>query len=723
MQEEGETIDNFVTRLREKAASCEYGSLRDELIRDKIVLGITSESTRRRLLREHDLNLQAAIVICRTAELTDKHMRAMEQDKQTDSINAASKQQPSLKNHQLQHKNHLRNSPGSTLTSCKYCGNVHIREKGQCPAYGKSCRACGRLNHFAGVCLSSKREARNLHTLEHRSDLEDAHLLSTDVVYTKECIGAVQSKGQKWFVNLILHNICQPCQLDSGATCNVMGLKDKMKLAPRAPLQPSGTKLKLYSGELMESLGRFQTECCIRGHMHKLEFEIVGADQKPLLSGSTCEHLGLMQFTIPVELHNVDNLSAKSLTRPLTKQQILKVYSDVFDGPIISVPGEVHFELDPTIPPVQCAPRNVPVAIKPQVKAQLDKYEAEGHLISVSEPTDWISNMVVIRKPEKIRICIDPKFLNMALRRSHYLMPTLDDVLHKLPKARIFTLVDAREAFLQCKLDQKSSYMTTFWTPWGRKRWLKLTFGVSVAPEVYQRKQHELLCGLDGIEPIADDILIVGCGDTDEEAAHDHDEKLLALLDRCREVRLRLSVKKLQFKVQEVHFHGHILSSQGLKAYPDKIGAIVDMPQPSDAKTLQRFIGFVTYLAKFMPHLSEVCEPLRRLLDKDAVWHWLPKHDQTVEKIKQLVTAAPVLKYYDVTKPVTIQSDSSKNGLGCCLLQEEQPVAYVSRALSSAEQNYAQIEKECLSIVFACQRFHHYLYGRIQSQLKQITNH
>lgn len=195
----------------------------------------------------------------------------------------------------------------------------------------------------------------------------------------------------------------------------------------------------------------------------------------------------------------------------------------------------------------------------------------------------------------------------MALKCSHYLMPTRDDILHKLPKARVFTLVDARDAFLQCKLDEKSSYMTTFWTPWGRKRWLKLPFGVSVAPEVYQQKQHELLGSLHGIEPIADDILIVGWANTDEEA--EHDEKLIALLDRCRQVMLRLSVKELQFKVDEVHFHGHILSSQGLKA--DKIKAIVDMPQPADAKAVQRFIGFVTYLAKFLPRLSEVCEPLR----------------------------------------------------------------------------------------------------------------
>uniref|UniRef100_A0A8C4S4R6 Gypsy retrotransposon integrase-like protein 1 n=1 Tax=Erpetoichthys calabaricus TaxID=27687 RepID=A0A8C4S4R6_ERPCA len=185
-------------------------------------------------------------------------------------------------------------------------------------------------------------------------------------------------------------------------------------------------------------------------------------------------------------------------------------------------------------------------------------------------------------------------------------------------------------------------------------------------------------------------------------------------MERCRKVKLRLSVKKLRFKVPEVRFHGHILSSSGLKADPEKVRAIMEMPTPTDAKAVQRFVGFITYLSKFLPHLSEVCEPLRKLLSKDVTWHWLPKHEAAVQEIKKLVTTTPVLRYYDVSKPVAIQSDSSQHGLGCCLMQGGQPIAFASRALTSAEQNYAQIEKECLSIVFACQRFHHYLYGRDQ---------
>uniref|UniRef100_A0A673W9M9 Gypsy retrotransposon integrase-like protein 1 n=1 Tax=Salmo trutta TaxID=8032 RepID=A0A673W9M9_SALTR len=703
-QEDGESIDSFVTRLREKAATCDYGALRDELIRDKLVLGITDEGTRRRLLRERDLTLVLAVETCRAAELTDIRVRSMELERQhMDNVNATFRQP--VRKFPFATANTTANSAADNPNTCRYCGISHGRGKEYCPAYGKICKSCGTANHFARVCMKSKRKEGKVHSIETNTDEGNN---STEDVYASECIGAVRAKGQKWFVTLLLNNKPQQCQLDSGATCNVMSLRDKRRLAPRDKLTQSSTKLKLYSGQFMTSLGLFVTECVLRGQKHTLEFEIVEASQQPLLSGSTCERLGLINFTIPADLNIVDNVQAG----PLSKETLLSKYHDVFNAPVESVPGEVHFELDAAIQPVQCAPRNVPVAMKAATKAQLDKYEADGHMISVTEPTDWISNMVIVKKPDKLRICIDPKHLNRALRRSHYIMPTLEDVLYKLPKARVFTLVDARDAFLQCKLDEPSSYMTTFWTPWGRKRWLKLPFGVSVAPEVYQRKQHELLRGLSGVEPIADDILVVGCGDSDEEAECDHDAKLLALMVRCRQVKLRLSIKKLQFKVPEVRFHGHILSSTGLKADPEKVKAVLEMPHPSDVKAVQRFVGFVTYLAKFLPRLSEVCEPLRRLMDKDTIWHWLPKHDAAVREIKQLVTQTPVLRYYDVSKPVTIQSDSSQYGLGCCLMQEGQPVAFASRALTPTEQNYAQIEKECLSIVFACQRFHHYLYGR-----------
>jgi hypothetical protein len=198
-------------------------------------------------------------------------------------------------------------------------------------------------------------------------------------------------------------------------------------------------------------MGTFETECVIRGRKHKLEFEIVETSQHRILSGSTCEGLGLMQFTVPNGLHIVEHVQHG----PLSREQLLSRYDDVFNRPVESVPVEVHFEVDESITPVQCAPRNVPIAMNVAMKAQLDKYEADGHMISVTEPSDWISNMVVVKKAEGLHrpkasepSTVDPKHLNQALKQSHYIMPTLENVLYKLSKARIFTLVNARDAFL-----------------------------------------------------------------------------------------------------------------------------------------------------------------------------------------------------------------------------------------------------------------------------------
>ena len=307
-QETDEPIDSFITRLRERAASCEYRGLKDEMIRDKLVLGVASENTRRRLLRERDLMLATAVGICRLAELTDTRMKTLESPQlQTDSVNSADRQ-------------YGRRGPqdrrGRDIQqACKYCGNSHKRGREQCPAYGKACRSCGISNHFSKVCQASSK-TKKVNALE---DVEQGDTDTDDMFLATECISNIKSKGLKWFVHLRLNKKKQACQLDTGATCNVMSRKIKEKLSPRTALQQSTTKLKLYSGETMLSQGRFHTECVIRGKKHDLVFEVVETQQEPLLSGATCERLGLMTFTIPEELHRIE---ADQCTL-LTKEQLL----------------------------------------------------------------------------------------------------------------------------------------------------------------------------------------------------------------------------------------------------------------------------------------------------------------------------------------------------------------------------------------------------------------
>ena len=241
---------------------------------------------------------------------------------------------------------------------------------------------------------------------------------------------------------------------------------------------------------------------------------------------------------------------------------------------------------------------------------------------------------------------------------------------------------------------------------------MRLPFGVSPAPEYFQMKFHQNLEGLNGVYDIADDITIVGKGVTYEEALKDHDRNLANFLERCRERNIKLNKAKFEVKCREVPFIGHVLSSEGLKPDPAKIEATIKMDKPEDVAGVQRIVGMVKYLSKFLQGLSDMCEPLRRLMHKDATWIWSSEQEKVFEKIKQAVTAAPVLKYFNPKEPTEGQGDASFKGLGFVLLQNGQPVTYNSRALTPAEHNYSQIEKELLAQVYGLEHNHQYVFGR-----------
>ena len=291
-------------------------------------------------------------------------------------------------------------------------------------------------------------------------------------------------------------------------------------------------------------------------------------------------------------------------------------------------------------------------------------------------------------------------------------MPTIEDIATRLHGAKVFTVLDVRNGFWHVSLDEASSFLMTFQTPFGRYHWKRMPFGISSAPEVFQRKMHELIEGLNGIEVVADDFIAVGYGDTYEEASQNHDRCLLAFLRRCEERNVRLNPEKVKLRQTKVLFIGHVATDKGLQVDPAKVRAITEMPTPTAKAGVQRLLGFAQYLAKFLPHLSDITKPLRDLTQRDVDWIWDSAQQTAFEKLKEAVTRTPVLRYYCLDEEVTLPCDASQSGLGATLMQNGQPVAYASRALTPAETRYAQIEKELLVIVFACDRFDSFVYGR-----------
>ena len=197
-------------------------------------------------------------------------------------------------------------------------------------------------------------------------------------------------------------------------------------------------------------------------------------------------------------------------------------------------------------------------------------------------------------------------------------------------------------------------------TPFGRYRWLRMPFGINSAPEVWQQRMHDLVEGLTGVEVIADDFLVCGFGDTNEAAIANHNQNLKAFLRRARERNLTLNSEKLKLRRSQVPFIGHLLTAEGLKPDPSKVQAIVAYPVPTNLAELRTFLGMVQYLAKFCQHLSTASQPLRQLEKKEVEWHWQRPQSKAFNEIKDLVTKAPVLRYFDVSKNITIQCDASQ---------------------------------------------------------------
>ena len=165
----------------------------------------------------------------------------------------------------------------------------------------------------------------------------------------------------------------------------------------------------------------------------------------------------------------------------------------------------------------------------------------------------------------KLRICIDPQPLNAALKREHYRLPVLDDVLPELKDAKIFSKLDVKEAYWHVRLDEASSKLTTMITPFGRYMWKRLPFGLKVSSEIFQRKIDEALGDLDGVFNIVDDVVIVGCGNSNNELQSDDQQKVAVTLKRWAEKNIILNEDKHETGLDEIIFHGHRITKDGVQ--------------------------------------------------------------------------------------------------------------------------------------------------------------
>ena len=704
-QVEGQSIDEFITEVKLRSKDCQFAEdtdISNNLIRDKIICGLKDKNLQEKLLRVEKLTLEDTVKHCRThleAHHQAKELAVKKKEESVDRVHENRgkghnnlRNQDSINQDSKPSSSKYRGQQGQVKSNnCKYCGGKH--QPRQCPAFHHECKKCRKYGHYENLCFSQQdvvRKAVNEITDENKGFIDDNDNILLDNNMNKPfLVDSIQSdKESDWnFITKINNDVDISFKLDSGADVNLISIDDFGRIKVQPQVLPNNVKLKAYNQTSIPVKGQCNLSLSNAGIEFKVPFII--ADFQSIIGGNTCLTMNLIKKVCSVRLDQYSELFGE--LGCLQKTQTLHVKEEA-------------------IPTVH-SPRRVPESLKPKLKEELDRMERLEVIQRVEEPTDWVSSLVIVEKPDgNIRVCLDPKDLNKALKRSHYPLPTTDDILNRMRNAKVFSKLDASSGYWQMKLDPESAKLLTFNTPFGRYCFLRVPFGVHSASELFQKEVEEIIMGIDGVASVQDDIII--WGSTQEE----HDERLDQVLKKIEESGLKLNRMKCQFSTSAIIFLGHKITDEGISPDPRKTDAITNMPEPTDRKGLQRFLGMINYIGKFIPNLAELTAPLRKLLQKDIEFRFTDEHKKSYNRLKEIATSEPILKSYDIDRKTKISADSSRSGLGGVLLQDHEnsflPVAYASRALTQTESNYAQIEKECLAQVFATTRFHQYVYGQ-----------
>lgn len=727
-QEDGESIQQYVTALRLLSKKCEFSTLEEDLIKDRIVCGIRQATVRDRLLRCEELNLDKAMKICQAVEASRESELQMastsgivEGTAHVDSVafrgrargrgaRAWAQRAPpasSVSGGAAAAASGGRGRGRSASSSggagraqpfraqalCAACGSARCAGGDECPARRVSCFTCGNRGHFARNCklnhsYNNSGRSRVDRVYEVECDEGECYSESEDDSFYISTIGVADRKSgsEDWFQELSCVNGTENFKLDTGADYNIMsyrrfcelGFSDDSIIKKKVPLLS-------YTHDVIPLKGICIIPWSYKNIVYKLKFAIADMECSSVLGQKSCEFLGLVKRVRAVEMSN---------------------YDDLFKG-LGCLPGKYHIVIDRSVPPVICASRKIPHGLRDRLGEELGKMEQLGVIRKVTHPTQWVHPLVLVAKKNNgIRICLDPRELNRAVQRAHFQLPTVSELASRLHGARFFSVLDANSGFWTVELDEESADLCTFSTPFGRFQFLRLPFGINCASEVFHGKLRQLLEGLEGVENYIDDVVVWG------ETRQIHDTRLKALLDRARKINLKFNKEKCKIGVQEVKYLGHVFDSNGMRPDYEKIKAIKELKSPKDRKEVERFLGAVNYLSKFIPHYSEIAIPLTSLLRKGSEWRWESSESEAFDRLKEAVTGAGVLALYEPARPVVLSVDASRDALGAVLLQAGRPVEYASRTLTDAQKRYAQVEKEMLAIVFACERFHQYVYGQ-----------
>lgn len=388
--------------------------------------------------------------------------------------------------------------------------------------------------------------------------------------------------------------------------------------------------------------------------------------------------------------------------------ELIATNQDIFALGGESTPFAEHQIDTGTHPPTSVPPYRMTPANKEKLRVELDKLIQDG---AVEEcDSAWSAPVVLVPKKDGgTRLCVDYRALNSVTTPVSYPLPRMDDLLHSTKKTVYMTTLDLRAGYHQVQVRKEDRDKTSFVTPFGTFRYRVMPFGLRNAPATFQKLIDRFRSGLPNALVLAylDDIFILS------ETFDTHLDDLKCVFERLRLFKLRANRDKCTFASARVKYLGHIVTSEGIHVDGEKTAAITNMLPPRNVKQVQSFIQSCSWYRRFIANFADVSRPLTNLLKKNVTWDWGPTEQDAFDQLKLALTTTPVLQQNDGTKPYTLRTDASAYALGAVLLQthddQEHPIEFASRLLTSAERNYSTTEREALAVVWSLSKFRGYL--------------
>ena len=761
-QKQGESVTDFAAALRQLSVTCQFGNFLNEALCDFLVLGLSTKSTQKKLLTVKDLTFKVALDTALADEVAGREAQVVANapgstssagSPSNESVNYA-KGKRGNKPSKKKHAQNKTPSGGSDQKLCYRCKRGS-HDPSKCRFKEATCFKCSRKGHIAPACRGNQLQDNVTQSKPPRGEANFVSV-SGSATNNSDCsqnAGSCPSTSQANNVNNEATNSCkfsmpQPVntqqstaepmglfnignsrptvhpiwvdvqinekplrlQVDSGSAYTIIPEDIFHEKLQGIELSKTDLNLETYGKEKLPLLGEAQVTVAYEGQQKQLSIVVASVANKPPIFGK--DWLSEIRLNWEQMFHTVIHTS--------DLDKVMAKYPRVLKPGLGTMTVDGHLYVKPGTKPRFKKARSVPYSLRPKLEAEYKRLQAEGILVPVSH-SDWATPVVPVAKADNsIRVCGDFKVtLNDVLDIDKYPLPNPQDLFAALAGGKIFTKLDLSHAYQQMPLDEESQKYVTINTHMGLFRYTRLPYGIASAPSMFQAQMEQVLQGIPGVLVFLDDILITG----ENEAVHL--QRLDAVLQRLDAYGLRLKNAKCSFMQPQVEYLGHLIDADGLHPRPCKVEAIASVAQPTNVTQLKSFLGMLQYYARFLPHLSSELQPLYELLQDDTPWNWTEACTVAFESAKDALISADVLTHYDVTKPLKVECDASPFGVGAVLTHvmdngDERPVAFASRTLDPAEQNYSQLEKEALAIIFAVKKFHCYVYGR---QFTLVTDH